>query len=128
METTMTHTEQLAAFCAGVSLDKLPEEVVEKTKLCILDYAANVYGSLELEAVQRVVDYMRGINATGAATAVGCGFKTSAHNAVFLNGTAAEAIEAQDGLRFGGNHPGTSVIPAAMAVAEEQKPVRPRGY
>jgi 2-methylcitrate dehydratase PrpD len=32
----------------------------------------------------------------------------------------AEAIEAQDGVRFGGNHPGTAVIPAALAIAEER--------
>jgi 2-methylcitrate dehydratase PrpD len=38
---------------------------------------------------------------------------------VFLNGVTAEAIEAQDGLRFGGNHPGTAVIPTALAVAEK---------
>ena len=40
-------------------------------------------------------------------------------DAAFVNGVTAEAIEAQDGVRFGGNHPGTAVIPAALAVAEE---------
>lgn len=116
----MTHTEQLAAFCAGVSFDALPADVIEKTKLCILDFAANAFGSLELDAVRRVADYVRGLGETGRSTAVGCGFKTSAHQAAFLNGTAAEAIEAQDGLRFGGNHPGAAVIPAALAAAEER--------
>jgi 2-methylcitrate dehydratase PrpD len=117
----MTHTQQLAAFCAGVSFNNLPAEVIEKTKLCILDFAANVYGSLELDAVRRVADYVRGLGGPDIATAMGCGFKTGAHNAAFMNGTAAEAIEAQDGLRFGGNHPGTAVIPAVLAIAEQQK-------
>ncbi len=36
----------------------------------------------------------------------------------YERGVTAEAIEAQDGLRFGGNHPGTAVIPAALAIAE----------
>ena len=115
----MDDTRRLAAFCAGLTLDRLPEEVVRKAKLCILDYIANVYGSLELDAVSRVVSYVRALGGPEIATALGCGFKTGIHQAAFLNGVTAEAIEAQDGLRFGGNHSGTAVIPAALAVAEE---------
>jgi len=114
----MEYTRKLAEFCVGVSLQRLPTEVVDKAKLCILDFFANVYGSLELEAVSGVVSYVRSLGGPETATALGCGFKTGIHNAAFLNGTTAEAIEAQDGLRFGGNHPGTTVIPAALAVAE----------
>ncbi len=114
----MEYTRKLAEFCAGVSLERLPAEVVDKAKLCVLDFFANVYGSLELEAVSRVVSYVRSLGGPETATALGCGFKTGIHNAAFLNGTTAEAIEGQDGLRFGGNHPGTAVIPAALAVAE----------
>jgi 2-methylcitrate dehydratase PrpD len=115
----MNETRSLAAFCAGVALDRLPEEVVQKAKLCILDYIANVYGSLELDAVSRVVSYVRSLGGPEIATALGCGFRTGVPQAAFVNGVTAEAIEAQDGLRFGGNHSGTAVIPAALAVAEE---------
>jgi len=114
----MEYTRKLAEFCAGVSFDRLPPEVVDKAKLCVLDFLANVYGSLELDAVRGVVSYVRSLGGPETATAVGCGFKTGIHNAAFLNGTAAEALEAQDGLRFGGNHPGVAVIPAALALAE----------
>lgn len=116
----MDHTEKLAAFLAGITFDALPPEVVHKAKLCILDYVANVYGSLELEAVSGVVEYVRSLGGPSRSTVLGCGFRTDLHHAAFLNGTTAEAIEAQDGLRFGGNHPGTAVIPAALAVAEEK--------
>ena len=120
MEEDIGCTRRLAEFCAGVSLERLPAEVVDKAKLCLVDCLANVYGSLELEAVSGVVSYIRSLRGPEVATALGCGFKTGIHNAAFLNGTAAEAIEAQDGLRFGGNHPGVAVIPAALAVAEDQ--------
>ena len=116
----MDYTRKLADFCARVSLDDLPAEVIHKAELCLLDYAANVYGSLELDAVRGVVDYIRSLGLPGRATALGCGFKTDVHSAAFINGTTAEAIEAQDGLRFGGNHPGTAVIPAALALAEDR--------
>ena len=124
----MNETRRLAAFCAGLTLDRLPGEVVQKAKLCILDYIANVYGSLELDAVSRVVSYVRALGGPETATALGCGFKTGIHQAAFLNGVTAEAIEAQDGLRFGGNHSGTAVIPAALAVAEESGPGGQRGH
>jgi 2-methylcitrate dehydratase PrpD len=115
----MEYTRKLATFCAGVSFERLPDEVIDKAKLCVLDLFANVYGSLELAAVSKVVSYVSSLGGPETATALGCGFKTGIHNAAFLNGTTAEALEGQDGLRFGGNHPGTAVIPAALAVAED---------
>jgi 2-methylcitrate dehydratase PrpD len=116
----MDETRRLAAFCSAVTLDELGRDVVRKAKLCILDYIANVYGSLELDAVSNLVSYFRSLGGPEIATALGCGFKTGIHHAAFVNGVAAEAIEAQDGLRFGGNHAGTAVIPAAIALAEER--------
>lgn len=117
----MDHTRKLASFCANVSYDRLPADVIQKAKLCILDYIANIYGSLELNAVKHIVDYVQSINSDGSSTVLGCAFNSDIHHAAFLNGVFAEAIEAQDGLRFGGNHPGTAVIPAALAMGEQQK-------
>ena len=117
----MEYTRELAKFCASVSMETLPADVVHKAKLCILDYVANIYGSLELATVNRIADHLRALGGGERATALGCGFKTDVYHAAFFNGVTAEAIEAQDGLRFGGNHPGAAVIPAALAVAEERR-------
>jgi 2-methylcitrate dehydratase PrpD len=114
------YTKDLAKFCASVSMNTLPADVVAKAKLCILDYIANIYGSLELSTVRNVVAHIRSLGGGQRATALGCGFKTDVHHAAFINGVTAEAIEAQDGLRFGGNHPGVAVIPAALAIAEDR--------
>jgi 2-methylcitrate dehydratase PrpD len=114
----MDYTKDLVRFCSDLSFEKLPTEVIHKAKLCVLDYVANIYGSLELDAVRAVVDFVRSLGGPEAATALGCGFRTGLQNAAFINGTTAEAIEAQDGLRFGGNHPVSAVIPAAFAVSE----------
>jgi 2-methylcitrate dehydratase PrpD len=114
----MEYSKTLVKFCSELEFDKIPEEVKHKAKLCVLDYVANIYGSLELDAVRAVVDFVRSLGGPEAATALGCGFRTGLQNAAFINGTTAEAIEAQDGLRFGGNHPVSAVIPAAFAVSE----------
>jgi 2-methylcitrate dehydratase PrpD len=114
----MDYTQQLVRFCSELSFNKLPAEVTHKAKLCVLDYVANIYGSLELDAVRSVIDFVRSLGGPEAATALGCGFMTGLQNAAFINGTTAEAIEAQDGLRFGGNHPVSAVIPAAFVMSE----------
>ncbi len=115
----MEYSKLLSDFCHDLTFDKLPPDVVEKAKLCILDYVANVYGSLELDAVSRIVSTIRSLAGDGPITCLGCGFSAPILEAVFLNGVTAEAIEAQDGLRFGGNHPGTAVIPTTLALAEK---------
>ena len=114
----MDYTQNLVRFCSELSFKKLPDEVKHKAKLCVLDYVANIYGSLELDAVRSVVDFVHSLGGPEAATALGCGFKTGLQNAAFINGTTAEAIEAQDGLRFGGNHPVSAVIPASFVMSE----------
>ncbi len=114
----MDYTQNLVRFCSELSFKKLPDEVKHKAKLCVLDYVANIYGSLELDAVRSVVDFLHSLGGPEAATALGCGFKTGLQNAAFINGTTAEAIEAQDGLRFGGNHPVSAVIPASFVMSE----------
>ncbi|MGD0276911.1 MAG: MmgE/PrpD family protein [Syntrophales bacterium] len=116
----MDETRKLATFCAGFKFEDLPDDVIHKTKLCLLDYVANVYGSLALDAVSSVASTIRSMGEIQNVTAVGCGFKTSIHLATYLNGITAEAIEAQDGLRFGGNHACSAVIPAALAVGESR--------
>ena len=114
----MDETRQLAEFCSRVKIDEMGPEVVSKAKLCILDFIANVYGSLELEAVRNIVKYVEAVGSGGMATALACGFMTTPQNAAFVNGVLAESIEAQDGVRFGGNHPSSAVIPAAIAIGE----------
>jgi 2-methylcitrate dehydratase PrpD len=114
----MDYTQQLTRFCSDLSFEALPDEVTGKAKLCVLDYVANIYGSLELDTVHSVIDFVRSLGGPEAATAIGCGFRTGLQNAAFINGITAEAIEAQDGLRFGGNHPGSAVIPAALVMCE----------
>jgi 2-methylcitrate dehydratase PrpD len=116
----MEYSRLLSDFCHDLTYDKLPAEVVEKAKLCVLDYVANVYGSLELDAVKKVADSVKSLG-PGDITCLGCGFSAPINEAVFMNGVLAEAIEAQDGLRFGGNHPGTAVIPVALGLAEKNK-------
>jgi len=69
----MDYTQQLVQFCSELSFNELPDEVTHKAKLCVLDYVANIYGSLELDAVRQVIDFVRSLGGPEAATALGFG-------------------------------------------------------
>ncbi len=114
----MNESRKLAEFVASIHYDQLSATVVEKAKHCLLDFFANVYGSMQIEAVDKVLSRYRELGETGKATVLGAGFTANLSQAAFVNGVTAEALEAQDGLRFGGNHPGVAVIPAVLALAE----------
>ncbi len=117
----MEYTKILSDFCAKLSYSNIPDEVIHKAKLCLLDYIANVYGSLEIDAVKNIIVFIKSTGSKGTATILGTQLKTDMLSAAFVNGTTAEAIEAQDGLRFGGNHPVCAVMPAAIAMGEKLK-------
>jgi 2-methylcitrate dehydratase PrpD len=114
----MNITEQLCNFCSNISLENIPEEIVQKAKLCLLDYFANAYGSLKLQAVQKVIGFISSMHQGGNSTVFGTDILTNVTAAAFINGTTAEAIEAQDGVRFGGNHPVSAIMPAALTLGE----------
>ncbi len=116
----MEETRRLAGFCRSLRWEDLPEEVRRRAKICVLDHLANVYGSLELAEARAVAEYVRSLRAAPESAALACGFRTAAPLAALVNGTLAESIEAQDGLRYGGNHPVSAVMPAALAVAEAE--------
>ncbi len=116
----MDETRLLADFCARARWDDLPAEVQRRAKICVLDFIANVYGSLQLREVRAIADYVRSLGGAPTAAVLGCGYGTAPPLAAFVNGTLAESIEGQDGLRYGGNHPVSAVMPAALATAESE--------
>lgn len=57
----------------------------------------------------------------GPASIIGKAPKTATTHAAFINGSLAEVLEMQDGIRYGGVHPSSTVIPAVFALAEQNR-------
>ena len=114
----MDYTDRLARFCAELTYEQLPEEVLSKTRKCIADYCAIVVGARKIGVSSKVVEFVRQNGKEGPSSVIGYGFKTSSSMAALVNGSFAEVLEYQDGVRKGGNHPSSSMMPAAWAVAE----------
>lgn len=108
-----------ADFICGTSYDKLPPEVVVQAKQRILDLVGvSLAGYTLMEFPRLVVSYITSLGGTPEATIIQTKRKFPAINAALANGACAHAIDMDDGHRFAALHPGTVVIPAALAAAE----------
>jgi 2-methylcitrate dehydratase PrpD len=115
------YTKQLARFCSTLNYRAIPGQVVEKTKWVILDGLAIILGGTKFDVGKAIARYAQALGDKGEATVLGFGFKSSARNAAFVNGSLSEILEMQDGYTKGGIHPSDGTISASLAVAEWQK-------
>ena len=110
-------TEALAAFAASIELDRVPAHVVERTKDLVLDHlGVSLYGTV-LPWTRMVRDF---VIAEGGApqSSIYASQHVPMRAAALVNGAAAHAIELDDTHDESLSHPGSVVIPAALAVAE----------
>ncbi|MEM1537705.1 MAG: MmgE/PrpD family protein [Candidatus Nezhaarchaeales archaeon] len=111
-------TEDLADFIVSVGYEDLPNEVVERAKLCILDWlGAALAGSLEPPA-NIVTSIIKEAGGREESTIIGMGVKTFCVNAALANGVLGHTVELDDVHEEAIIHPAAPVLPAALAVAE----------
>lgn len=111
-------TLELADFVSNTHYNDLPEEVVEKMKLWILDTLGVSIAAVGDPSIKIMFDYLNGRE--GNSTIIGYNKKADSIGAALANGTAAHALDFDDWHSAGTVHPGCVVIPAALALAEEK--------
>ncbi len=111
----------LARFASALRYEDIPPEIVRQARACIIDtVGVALYGS-RLPWSRIVAQTARRYGAGGACTLLGhADVRVHAPSAALAHGTFCHAFE-QDSLRRpgAGVHPGATVFPAALAVAEE---------
>ncbi len=108
-----------ADFILGTRYDHLKPEVVKQAKKLILDLiGVSLAGYQSMEFPRMVVQYLASLGGTPEATIFQTKKKFPAINAAFANASCSHAIDMDDGHRFGALHPGTVIIPAALAAAQ----------
>lgn len=118
----MAHeTVRLAEYAAGLRYEDLPAPVVQQAKACIIDtVAASICGST-LPWSRIVIDYAERTGPGGKSHILGRGSAVQAPAAALANGALAHAFELDSLTRPGaGAHPGATVLPPALAIAQEQ--------
>lgn len=111
-------TRILARFAAGIRFESLPEDVVDRAKLCIMDCIGVTLGGSSEAAVRILVEVIKECGGTPQATVVGWGFLTSVLNACLANGTMAHVLDYDD-VHVGSEiHPSAPLVPAVLALGE----------
>lgn len=113
-------TQELAKHVVGLKFDLIPTEVSDKAKHCILDLLGiMVRARFEAESSEPIIQAVQSVgNASGNCT-VACLSETFApHYAALINGTLGHSLDFDDTHRRASLHPGTVIIPAALAMAE----------
>lgn len=111
-------TRQLSGYIATALRRKLPVPVAERAKLHILDtFAAMISGS-RLAPGEQAIRYVKTLGGKPEAGVMGTRIVTSTLNAALANGMFGHADETDDTHPPTLTHPGTSVVPAALAIGE----------
>lgn len=114
-------TRELARFAAELTYDRIPPQVIQHIKLCLLDtFGCGLFGST-LPWTKIMAGFARELGGKREASVWGRGFKVSAPNAALANGTAVHSFELDDLHKTSIVHPGSIAVPPALALAESRR-------
>lgn len=106
-------------FILSTRFDQLKPEVILQTKKLFLDLiGVSLAGYRLAEFPRLIVSFMESLGGSPQASIFQTRQKFPAVNAAFANAVSAHALDMDDGHRFAALHPGTVVIPTALAAAQ----------
>lgn len=114
-------TVSLAKYFSNISYDNFTVEEVAQTKKLILDLLGACFTGSQTKPASIITDYINSIKEVKQATLIGHKLRTTGAYAALGNGTYAHSLELDDGHRGAMAHPGTVIIPAAMAACEKYR-------
>jgi 2-methylcitrate dehydratase PrpD len=118
-ESKDTLAYRFAEFSAGLSYDRLPQDVIDSMKLYIMDWFGCAIGGLREPSSAMILNAARELNGRSEATVLGAGDKMDPALAALVNGAMGHSLEMDDDHRTMCGHPGAPVLPAALAVTEK---------
>jgi 2-methylcitrate dehydratase PrpD len=120
-EKTPDASKILAEHILRVRYDDLPQDAVEVTKKSILDTIGVILGASGLvPSIRPIVEMAEELGGKEESTLIGFGVKCPAPMAAFVNGAMAHCLDYDDIHHSAKIHPSTSIVPAALAVAERR--------
>jgi 2-methylcitrate dehydratase PrpD len=113
-------TGRLARYMVSARDRELPPNVMVECKNRILDTFGAMVSGARMDPGIMAVKYVRGLGGTEEASVIGASFRTTTVNAALANAMCAHADETDDFEPVTKAHPGSSVVPAALAVGEKE--------
>ena len=113
----MEITGKIARFVTETQFDKIPSKAIDTAKLAVRDCLGVALAGSKEEDAKICAEIARQEGAKEEATVIGQGFKSSALQAAFANGTAAHAMDFDHSFTLMGQ-PTAPIIPAVFALGE----------
>lgn len=109
---------ELAKFVSNLQFESLTSPNVMGVKKCLLDLIGVAMAGSTTDLARILSDLVIAKRGVQESTIIGKKTKVPSDEAALVNGVSAHVLELDDGHRFAMGHPGATVIPAALAVAE----------
>ncbi len=115
----LTPLEQLAQFADSVSYSSLPSSVTDSIRDRILDTLGICLAAVPVETSGMAFKLVQHWGDASSARAIGFPHRLPAASAAFVNGVLAHTLDFDDTHLPSVLHPSASILPVALAVAEE---------
>ncbi len=116
----MEATTRIAEYVTTTTLEDFPAEAVEAAKGAIMDCLGCMLAGSREPLADVLCAYVKSLGGFPGASVVGRGFKTSAPEAALVNGAMGHALDYDDITRAMKGHPSVALLPAALALTEEE--------
>jgi 2-methylcitrate dehydratase PrpD len=113
-------TGRLARYMMEARTRSLPPKVAQEAKHRILDTLGAMVSGARLKPGEMAIRYIRGQGGVPEASILTTDIMTSAVNAALANAMFAHGDETDDVELVTKTHPGSSAVPAALAMAERE--------
>jgi 2-methylcitrate dehydratase PrpD len=114
-------TAELAKRAAALAWRDLPDDLLERTKQCLLDWFAVTVAGAQEELTDILIREAIEDGAKGPASLVGRSETTLPSTAALINGAASHALDYDDVNFAMHGHPTVTVVPALLALGEQRK-------
>ena len=111
-------TRRLARFIAEARYDDLPPLAVERAKVAIMDYFGCTAAAEPTDTGRKIVAFVRDLGSRGVSSVVGTDLRIGAPDSALANGTLGHALDYDDVSWRMIGHPGVTILPAIVALAE----------
>ena len=111
---------QAARFLNNIDYGQLPSEVVEIAKRAVLDYIGVAIAGSTQPVTKNLIDWAKDRSWGNTSSIIGSNLKMDVEHAALINASAGHALDFDDTSWATIGHPTTVILPALLAVAEEQ--------
>lgn len=113
----MALTDKISEYIVNLDYQDLPKDVIEFTKVCILDWYGSAIAGIDEPPVVALKETLFEMGGNEQATLIS-GERTSLANAAMIHSAASHIVELDDIHKGSIIHAATVVIPAALSVCE----------